>query len=143
MINMTNTVKEIITLEYFYKYSINFLIIYLIIFFGSITSEIFSFKKDIKKKIYLRYSLLSSIVVTFIILAIYEYINLSFSILGLLCFLSGIWSINITTKILDSNNIPIFIKNIFREFSSPIMKGIANSIDEINKKNKTNSDNDK
>jgi hypothetical protein len=108
---------------------------------GSITREVYAYKKDSGQKFRISKILLSALLATVILLAVIEYIDLPFPVLGMICYFFGMWGYHLINFLLRAKYVAIFIKDILKELGNPILKGTANAIDEIRKESKEESKN--
>ena len=117
-------------------YASNFCLVYLMCVAGSITREVYAYKKDSGQTFRISKILLSALLATVIMLAVIEYVDLPFPVLGMICYFFGMWGYHLINFILRAKYVAIFIKDILKELGNPILKGTANAIDEIRKEAK-------
>lgn len=142
MENKTMTeIKLLVDMNYLLMYASNFCLVYLMCVAGSITREVYAYKKDNGQKFRISKILLSALLATVIMLAVIEYIDLPFPVLGMICYFFGMWGYHLINFLLRAKYVAIFIKDILKELGNPILKGTANAIDEIRKESKEESKN--
>lgn len=142
MENKTMTeIKLLVDMNYLLMYASNFCLVYLMCVAGSITREVYAYKKDSGQKFRISKILLSALLATVIMLAVIEYIDLPFPVLGMICYFFGMWGYHLINFLLRAKYVAIFIKDILKELGNPILKGTANAIDEIRKESKEESKN--
>lgn len=117
-------------------YGSNFCLVYLMCVAGSITREVYAYKKDSGQTFRISKILLSALLAAVIMLAVIEYVDLPFPVLGMICYFFGMWGYHLINFILRAKYVAIFIKDILKELGNPILKGTANAIDEIRKEAK-------
>lgn len=117
-------------------YGSNFCLVYLMCVAGSITREVYAYKKDSGQTFRISKILLSALLASIILLAVIEYVDLPFPVLGMICYFFGMWGYHLINFILRAKYVAIFIKDILKELGNPILKGTANAIDEIRKEAK-------
>ena len=134
-------IKLLVDMNYLLMYASNFCLVYLMCVAGSITREVYAYKKDSGQKFRISKILLSALLATVILLAVIEYIDLPFPVLGMICYFFGMWGYHLINFLLRAKYVAIFIKDILKELGNPILKGTANAIDEIRKESKEESKN--
>lgn len=134
-------IKLLVDMNYLLMYASNFCLVYLMCVAGSITREVYAYKKDSGQKFRISKILLSALLATVIMLAVIEYIDLPFPVLGMICYFFGMWGYHLINFLLRAKYVAIFIKDILKELGNPILKGTANAIDEIRKESKEESKN--
>lgn len=128
--------KIIANMSSLLMYGSNFCLVYLMSVAGSITREVYAYKKDSGQTFRISKILLSALLSAVIMLAVIEYIDLPFPVLGMICYFFGMWGYHLINFILRAKYVAIFIKDILKEVGNPILKGTANAIDEIRKEAK-------
>lgn len=134
-------IKLLVDMNYLLMYASNFCLVYLMCVAGSITREVYAYKKDSGQKFRISKILLSALLATVIMLAVIEYVDLPFPVLGMICYFFGMWGYHLINFLLRAKYVAIFIKDILKELGNPILKGTANAIDEIRKESKEESKN--
>ena len=129
-------IKVLADMNYLLAFASNFCLVYLMCIAGSITREVYAYKKDSGQTFRISKILLSALLATVIMLAVIEYIDLPFPVLGMICYFFGMWGYHLINFILRAKYVAIFIKDILKELGNPILKGTANAIDEIRKEAK-------
>lgn len=129
-------VKVLTDVNSLLMYGSNFCLVYMMCVAGSITREVYAYKKDSGQTFRISKILLSALLATVIMLAVIEYVDLPFPVLGMICYFFGMWGYHLINFILRAKYVAIFIKDILKELGNPILKGTANAIDEIRKEAK-------
>ena len=129
-------VKILTDMNSLLMYGSNFCLVYLMCVAGSITREVYAYKKDSGQTFRISKILLSALLATVIMLAVIEYVDLPFPVLGMICYFFGMWGYHLINFLLRAKYVAIFIKDILKELGNPILKGTANAIDEIRKEAK-------
>ena len=121
-----------ILLDYIYHYTLTFFICLL----GAFIRDCYDTIVKDNVKIMISRIMISSLFASVLICAIDSVIKVKFSIYVFLALFCGIWGFNILKLILNSKVVLSTIKNIFKHISSPITKGISDTITEMKEEDK-------
>ena len=121
-----------ILLDYIYHYTLTFFICLL----GAFIKDCYDTIVKDNVKIMISRILISSLFGSVVICAVDSFINVKFSIYVFISLFCGIWGFNILQLVLNSKVVLSTIKNIFKNISSPIAKGISDTITEMKEEDK-------
>lgn len=119
-----------ILLEYLYK---KFIVTFVLCLIGGIARETFNTvrmnKMDIKKL------LISTIVASFIMCAVIDYVEIPFGVYTVICIICGMWSQTLLRIIMHTKFMTLLVGRILKKIKEPIIEEVIDTLDEINDTN--------
>lgn len=115
-----------ILLEYLYK---KFMVTFILCLMGAVIRETMNTTK--LSKINAKRMLASVILVSALMCALIDYVEIPFSIYAIVCIVAGIWAQTIGRLIMHTKFMVKLLGKIAGSMKEPIVKGISDTIDEL------------
>lgn len=133
---------DVITLSILLEFLYNkFMVTFILCFIGSITREAFNAIKMSRMNI--KKLLASTIVASFILCAVLDYVEIPFSIYTVICIVCGIWSQSVLKTIMHTKFITLCLGRILKKIKEPLIEELSDVIEEMNEDEKKDAVSDK
>lgn len=123
-------IRDLISSNTILDYIYSFGLVFCICIIGSFLKDC---RDSIKKlgKINIVRVIVSSCFAAFVLCFIFSYIEISFAAFVFICFMTGIWSSYLMDAMFNIKIVLIVLKNVFKQISNPLSKGISDAIQEV------------
>ncbi len=128
-----------ITLAVILSYVSNYLLSFVISLLGAFTNEMMTTMRT-KQKITMFRILAPGFFDSFLVCALQSHFKMDFAVYAFLCFLLGMWGLQIIETVSNQKFVFLFLRSILKSSSSAIAKAAGESLEDIKKEETKNNE---